>query len=85
MTWTVHVTKPAQKSLRKLPARDQKRVKAALTALRDDPFQGDIGRLKGQLTGWRRRVDNYRIFYDLYPKQLLIVIVAIQRRTSQTY
>jgi len=37
-----------------------------------DPFSGDITRL--QPTGWRRRVGNYRIFYDLDIEERLIVI-----------
>jgi len=34
--------------------------------MREDPFRGDIKRLKGQPNSWRRRVGNYRIIYDLY-------------------
>jgi mRNA-degrading endonuclease RelE of RelBE toxin-antitoxin system len=53
--------------------------------MQEDPFSGDIARLKAQPTAWRRRVGSYRIFYDVYPRQLLIVVTAIQRRTSTTY
>ena len=42
------VTKPAQKDLAKLPAREAERVRAALLSMRDDPFRGDIKRLAGQ-------------------------------------
>jgi len=48
-----------------------------------DPFQGDIKRLEP--SGWRRRVGDYRIFYDLYMKERRIVVTAILRRTSTTY
>ena len=85
MAWKLQVTGPAQKDLRRLPPSDQARVKAALVALEEDPFSGDIARLKGQPTAWRRRVGSYRIFYDLYPRQLVIVVTAIRRRTSTTY
>ncbi len=53
--------------------------------MQEDPFQGDIKRLKGQLTAWRRRVGSYRIIYDLYLDQRLIVVAAIVRRSSTTY
>jgi mRNA-degrading endonuclease RelE of RelBE toxin-antitoxin system len=85
MTWILQVTKPAQKELQKLPAGDQARVKAALLAMRDDPFGGDVKRLKSQPAAWRRRVGAYRVFFDLYADQSLIVVVAIVRRTSTTY
>jgi mRNA-degrading endonuclease RelE of RelBE toxin-antitoxin system len=50
-----------------------------------DPFLGDIKRLKGQQTAWRRRVGDYRIVYDLYSEQGLIIVSGILRRTSTTY
>jgi len=53
--------------------------------MQENPFQGDIKRLKGQQTAWRRRVGNYRILYDLFPDEQLIVVSAILRRTSSTY
>jgi mRNA-degrading endonuclease RelE of RelBE toxin-antitoxin system len=53
--------------------------------MQEDPFQGDIKRLKGQPTAWRRRVGSYRILYDLYVDQRLIVVVGIVRRSSTTY
>lgn len=85
MTWNLNITGPAQKDFQKLPQRDQARVKAAFLSMELDPFQGDIKRLKGQPTAWRRRVGNYRIIYDLYFNERLIVVSAILRRTSTTY
>ena len=83
--WNLQLALPAQKDFRKLPLKDQPRIKAALIAMERDPFSGDIKRLKGQPTAWRRRVGNYRITYDLYFNQRLIVIAGILRRTSSTY
>jgi len=85
MSWTINVTRPAKKDLEKLPDKDYERVKIALIAMQIDPWSGDIARLKNQVAGLRRRVGNYRIFYDVYPNRLLIVVVAIKRRTSTTY
>jgi mRNA interferase RelE/StbE len=85
MTWNVQLAGPAEKDFRKLPPKDQARVKAALVDMEVDPFQGDIQRLKGQLSGWRRRVGNYRIIYDVYFERRLVVIAGVVRRTSTTY
>jgi len=84
-TWDLVVTKPAQKELEKLPSGDKARVQAALLAMRENPFSGDILRLRAQPSAWRRRVGNYRIFYDLYPARLLVVVTGVMRRTSTTY
>ena len=85
MAWNLQIAGPAQKEYQKLPANDQRRVKAALLSMQEYPFQGDIQRLKGQPTAWRRRVGNYRIIYDLYIEERLIVVSGILRRTSTTY
>ena len=53
--------------------------------MEQDPFQGDIKRLQGKPSGWRRRVGNYRILYDVHFERHLIVIAGIVRRTSTTY
>jgi mRNA-degrading endonuclease RelE of RelBE toxin-antitoxin system len=83
MNWNLLVTKSARKELARLPSRDQQRIEAALYEIAGNPFSGDIKRL--QPDGWRRRVGNYRIFYDLYVDELRIVVTAIKRRTSSTY
>ena len=85
MAWTLLVARRAEKQLRGFPARDQERVVAALQAMKQDPFSGDIVRLRSQPTAWRRRVGNYRIFFDVYPNQVLIEVLEIRRRTSTTY
>jgi mRNA-degrading endonuclease RelE of RelBE toxin-antitoxin system len=53
--------------------------------MQQDPFSGDIKRLKGQAAAWRRRVGNYRIVYDLHVDEQQIVVAGILRRTSTTY
>jgi mRNA-degrading endonuclease RelE of RelBE toxin-antitoxin system len=54
--------------------------------MRENPFGGDVVRLKGQQeTAWRRRVGDWRILYDIYVSKRLIVVTAIVRRTTTTY
>jgi len=85
MAWSLQLTAPAQKDFQELPPKDQARVRAALVSMQEDPFRGDIKRLKGQSSAWRRRVGNYRVIYDLYVEEHLIVVAGILRRTSTTY
>jgi len=85
MPWDLVVTKPAEKNLQRIPAKDRARIESALLGMRDNPFPGDIARLRAQPSAWRRRVGNYRILYDVFPDRLLIVVHAILRRTSTTY
>jgi mRNA-degrading endonuclease RelE of RelBE toxin-antitoxin system len=48
MAWNLLITGPAQKEFQKVPAKDQVRVKNALLAMEEDPFSGDIKRLRGR-------------------------------------
>jgi mRNA-degrading endonuclease RelE of RelBE toxin-antitoxin system len=83
VAWEIHVTRPAEKELSEIPRRDRERIFRGLAAMRTDPFSGDMARLKTQATAWRRRVGNWRVFFDLYPDRKLVS--AIRRRTSTTY
>ncbi len=76
---------PAQRSLKRTPPNDQARIRLALDALEDNPFQGDVRKLQGGREGFRRRVGDWRIFFDVYPQEHRVVVTAIERRTSTTY
>jgi len=84
MAWTVLLAGPARKSLSRVPAADHKRLLAALDEMQHDPFRGDVRKLQG-LPGLRRRVGNWRIFFELVPEQRQVVVTAVERRTSTTY
>jgi len=85
MPWTLHVARSAEKELEGIPQRDRNRILKTLRDMREDPFAGDVARLQGLPTAWRRRAGNWRILYDLYLDRRLIVIASIRRRTSTTY
>jgi mRNA-degrading endonuclease RelE of RelBE toxin-antitoxin system len=53
--------------------------------MKDQPLQGDVRKLHGGHGGFRRRVGNWRIFFDLYSNENRLMITAIERRTSTTY
>jgi mRNA-degrading endonuclease RelE of RelBE toxin-antitoxin system len=77
----VVVARSAEKKLHKAPAKDQAHILKALRDMEQNPFHGDIAKLKGL----RRRVGNWRIFFDVDFDRRLVQILAIERRTSTTY
>ena len=83
--WIVKTAKKAEKALDKFPTKDQLLILNTLDAMAVDPFSGDIVRLKNERSAWRRRVGNYRIFYDVYTQIQIVDVVEIERRTSKTY
>ena len=85
MTWTVRVARPAQKVAAKFPVKDQQRIGAAISAMADDPFAGDVIKLEGGGQRFRRRVGSYRIFFTIDTNARTVDVSAIVRRTSATY
>jgi len=49
-----------------------------------DPFARDVVHLKNAETAFRRRVGEYRIFFDVFRERRHVDIVAILRRTTTT-
>jgi mRNA-degrading endonuclease RelE of RelBE toxin-antitoxin system len=84
MQWTVLLAGPARKSLDRVPASDRKRILTALDEMQQNPFGGDVRKLQG-LPGLRRRVGNWRIFFEIVAEPRQVVVSAVERRTSTTY
>ena len=49
------------------------------------PFTGDVQQLKNQPTAFRRRVGDWRIFFDVYLERRVVDVPDIRRRTTTTY
>jgi mRNA-degrading endonuclease RelE of RelBE toxin-antitoxin system len=84
MEWIVVLAGPAKKSLKRIPAGDKSRILTVLAEMEQDPFQGDVRKLQG-LPGFRRRVGNWRILFEVVLERRHVVVAAIERRTSTTY
>ena len=84
MKWEVVVEKGAAKRLQRFPESDRKRISAALIEMESDPFSGDIVKLKGT-AGFRRRVEAYRILFDLNLEARRVEVTDIAHRSSTTY
>ena len=50
-----------------------------------DPLTGDIRRLKNERAAFRRRVGDWRIFFDVDPERRVVDVSSIERRTTTTY
>ncbi|HET9400107.1 MAG TPA: type II toxin-antitoxin system RelE/ParE family toxin [Candidatus Acidoferrales bacterium] len=83
--WSVVLTAPAQRSLNRIDERDSRRILTALDAMTANPFAGDVKKLQGGLEGYRRRVGNWRVFFDVITSASRVVVTAIERRTTTTY
>ncbi len=77
LTLIIHRT--AQKSLSRLPKKQQQNILAAIDMLLLNPYLGK--KLEGEYEGqYTLRVWPYRILYAFEKKQLLIYVLAIAHR-----
>jgi len=85
MTWGLVIANPAVRQLRRVPHEDRNRIKLAFGEMLTDPFAGDVKPLAGAEGHLRRRIGDWRIFFELLPDQRLIVVKSVKRRGSKTY
>ncbi len=83
--WVLQIDGAVYKFLARISRRDAERILLAIQALPDDPFQGDIQKMRGEENVWRRRVGSYRIRYELVPPEKVIHVFLAERRTSNSY
>ena len=82
--WVLIVDSAVRKALRRFPRRDQEAIDAAIMHMRDNPYFGDIQKLKGE-EAWRRRVRSYRVEFRVYQSMRTVLVYKLKRRTSTTY
>jgi mRNA-degrading endonuclease RelE of RelBE toxin-antitoxin system len=85
MSWGLVITSPAERVFRRLAKPERRQIDAVFSQMCDSPYHGDIRFLKGSNGGLRRRVGDWRIFYELESEHKIIVVTAIKRRASNTY
>ena len=77
--YSVIVSKSAKKTLSKLPNEVVKKILDALDDLVEEPRPMGYIQLKGR-SGYRIRVGNYRVIYDVNDDELLILVMEIGNR-----
>ena len=76
MTYSLQIKKSAAKALAKIPKNDRVRLIETIDRLREEPNAGGV--LKGEFSGLRRlRVGSYRIIYEVFDEQLVVLVIRI--------
>lgn len=74
-----------KKYLKRIPKSDAKRITFAIKEFIFNPYAGDIEKVEGEVSTWRRRVGVYRIIYEVNLAKKIIIILKVKRRTTGTY
>jgi mRNA interferase RelE/StbE len=78
--YSVEITASAERTLLKLPKTVVGKIVKRLQNLSYDPFPPDCRKLTGENHVYRIRVGTYRIIYELYKKEVLILVLKVGHR-----
>jgi mRNA interferase RelE/StbE len=85
----LEVSPAAYRDLEKLKGRIQRhffeRLKATIKSLASEPRPHGARKIRGAENAYRIRTGNYRVVYEVYDKENLVLILHIGRRTETTY
>lgn len=76
MSYVVFILRRAQKELAKLPIETYERTKKAIRNLGEEPRPAGCQKLLGR-EGWRIRVGNYRIIYEIDDVQRIVTVILL--------
>jgi mRNA interferase RelE/StbE len=87
--YRLEVSPAADRDLEKLKQRIQRhnfeRLRSAIRDLADNPRPSGVRKIKGIETAYRIRVGDYRVVYEIYDEESLVLILKVARRTEATY
>ena len=84
-SWGLEIEPDVYRTTKRWSPDDKRRVFDAVRMLAENPYAGDIEKLKGEENRWRRRIGAYRIFYRVYQQNRKVLVVQVKRRGSHTY
>jgi mRNA interferase RelE/StbE len=79
MKYSVTILRSAQKALGKIRGTNYEAIKAAIFGLANNPRPPGCKKLTGR-DGWRIRVGDYRIIYEIIDNELIVLVIDIGHR-----
>jgi mRNA interferase RelE/StbE len=79
MSYSIQILRRAQKELAQLPKQEYERIKEAVQKLSQDPRPQGCKKLIGR-EGWRMRVGDYRVIYEIDDAQNNLTVLHIGHR-----
>ncbi len=87
--YRLEVSPAADRDLGRLKKRIQRpdfeRLRAAIGGLADEPRPQGVRKIRGVEEAYRIRVGSYRVVYEVYDHEKLVLILQVVRRTEATY
>ena len=87
--YRVEISPAADRDLEKLKSQirmqDFERLRNAVRSLAGEPRPRGVRKIRGTEKAYRIRVGNYRVVYDVYDSDNLVLILQVARRSETTY
>ena len=85
----LEVSPAAERDIERLKGRirrqDFERLRVAIRSLANEPRPHGVRKIKGAEKAYRIRVGSYRVVYEVYDNEQLVLILQVARRTETTY
>jgi mRNA interferase RelE/StbE len=79
-SYSVELTKSAEKELRRIDGRYIPRIFSAVEDLAKEPRPAGCKKLSGSVHTYRIRIGTYRVIYDIQESRLLVLVIKIGHR-----
>ncbi|MDY6912470.1 MAG: type II toxin-antitoxin system RelE/ParE family toxin [Chloroflexota bacterium] len=87
--YSLEVSPAANRDLERLKQRIQRqdfeRLRTAIRGLANEPRPHGVRKIKGAERAYRIRAGNYRVVYEVYDNDRLVLILQVARRSETTY
>jgi len=87
--YRLEVSPAADRNLERLKRRIQRqdfeRLRVAIRGLANEPRPHGVRKIEGSERAYRITVGNYRVVYEIYDDEKLVLILQLARRTETTY
>ncbi len=67
------------------PRPDVERLSATISSLATEPRPHGVQKIRGQEKTYRVRSGDYRVTYDIYDQERVVLIAQVLRRNERTY
>ena len=85
----LEVSPAADRDLERLKGRirrqDFEHLRIAIGSLADEPRPHGVRKIEGTEKAYRIRAGNYRVVYEIYDNENLVLILQVVRRSETTY
>ena len=82
MKYEVRLSKRANRELVSLEQSTRSRIVGRLEELREEPFPRGVVKLQGRQDVYRIRVGDYRILYEVFRKEGIVLVDKIDHRSG---